>query len=209
MSGGAKSDPYIAGRRTTADWQAFKPSLLAGQGAPWPGAFQDYFKARLESRYLAPIKLLQDHGTFQGEGFSIVAIQCTLIEFLAATLRGMSYRFVSKASPPLGTYEYSKSGKMFNDFLITEQPFAAVFTQAIAEDFYASVRCGLLHEARTKNGWTIWAKGNAIIDPVRKIVFRDNLQTAILDYVSQYGQTLLGDPALQAAFIRKFDDLAS
>ncbi|MBZ9992978.1 hypothetical protein [Mesorhizobium sp. BH1-1-4] len=208
MSRGTNSDPYIAGRRTVADWQAFKPSLLAGQGARWPDAFQDYFKARLESRYLAPIKLLQDHGTFQGEGFSIVAIQCTLIEFLAATLRGMSYRFVSQASPRLGAYEYSKSGKMFNDFLVTEQPFAAVFTQAVAEDFYASVRCGLLHEARTKNGWTIWAKGNAMIDPVRKIVFRDNLQTAILDYVSQYGRTLLGDPALQAAFIRKFDDLA-
>jgi hypothetical protein len=44
-------------------------------------------------------------------------------------------------------------------FLMTRTPFKEDFkTENMARDFYEGVRCGLLHEARTKNGWTIWAK---------------------------------------------------
>lgn len=151
---------------------------------------------------------MQDNGTYQGEGFSIVSIQCALIEFLAATHSGLAYRFL-KAGEVLGPYEYSMSRQLFVDFLQRVPPFSGVFTTpAIATEFYGSVRCGLLHEATTKNGWRIHACGPAAIDAAKKIVFRNQLQTLILSYVEDFGAKLPEDEDLQAAFLRKFDRLA-
>jgi hypothetical protein len=73
-------DIYIAGSLTTEDWNKFKVALTpGGDAAVWEKAFEDYLYGRLSSRYLNPIKILQDNGTFQGEGFSIAAIQCSPI----------------------------------------------------------------------------------------------------------------------------------
>lgn len=200
------SAEYIAGWKTADDWRNLR-GQLQGQDPPWKKTFEDYFVTRLSLRYINPIKILQEHGTFQGEGFSIVAIQCTLIEFLAAARAGKGYRLPRKGEQPLGEFEYSKSADMFVKFLSENEPFSDAFTPELAQDFYSSVRCGLLHEARTKDGWIIWAKGEGIIDAEQKIVHRDNMQLAIETYVAAYGKELQLDVALQAAFIRKFDAL--
>jgi hypothetical protein len=69
-------------------WQAFKGSLtVGGDAALWESAFTDYFHPRLWHRYLKPIKTLQSSGSTAGEGFSIVAIQCSLIEYLESRFR--------------------------------------------------------------------------------------------------------------------------
>src|SRR6266849_2370187 len=104
-------DIYIAGSRAVDDWKTFQKTLIpGGDPALWKDAFTNYFHERLSLRYLQPIRTLQEHGTFQGEGFSIVAIQCTLIEFLASTIEGCTYRYRRAGDPPLGPYEYSNSG---------------------------------------------------------------------------------------------------
>jgi len=79
----------------------------------------------------------------------------------------------------------------------------------LAHDFYVGVRCGVLYEARTKNGWMILAESETgqIIDPNLKIVYRDNFQTALLKFVRWYKTALPSTPALQEAFLRKFDNL--
>jgi len=65
------SDTLIAGWKTCGQWTAFSKTLvLGGDQKQWQEAFDDYFHARLSLRYLDPIKVLQDNGTFQGEGFS-------------------------------------------------------------------------------------------------------------------------------------------
>ncbi len=203
-------DTYIAGSKTTDDWKVFKPKLApGGDPAAWETAFTEYFHGRLSARYIDPVKVLQDNGTFQGEGFSIAAIQCSLIEFLESTVQGMSYRFLRRGDT-LGPYEYSRSGDMFESFLVNRAPFNAEFNATTAHDFYEGVRCGLLHEARTKNGWVIWAKhGGRIIDVTgaSKILYRDDFQTALLDFIAAFKVMLTSDPLIQAAFIRKFDSL--
>jgi hypothetical protein len=209
----APDDVFIAGRRTIKDWKAFRPTLIpGGDPKPWEKAANDYFDARLVSRYLTPIETLQQSGSQRGEGFSIVAVQCSLIEFLESTVQGTSYRYVPrrKGVPPLGQYEYSSSGDIFVSFLVNRPPFKNDYTEDIARDFYESVRCGLLHEARTKNGWTILAKnsGGQTIDANRKIIYRDNFQTALLAFVEWYKGALPSDCALQEAFLRKFDSLS-
>lgn len=203
-------DIHIAGSLTTEDWKKFRTSLTpGGDQAIWEKVFVDYFHGRLSSRYLDPIKILQDNGTFQGEGFSIIAIQCSLIEFLESTVQGKSYRLV-KGATPLGPYEYCRSGDMFESFLLNRTPFNNEFNETTAHDFYEGVRCGLLHEARTKNGWVIWAKhGGRIIEitGAQKVVYRDDFQKALLDFVAWYKTVLAVDPVIQEAFIRKFDSL--
>ena len=214
----------IAGSLSASDWWTLRKSLSPGVDPTlWRRAFDDYYRQRLSLRYLEPIRALQDHGSFRGEGFSIVAIQCTLIEFLASTIEGKNYRQrPKKDEPPLGAHEYSNSGDMFVRFLSEQSPFKQFFDRDAAQDFYENVRCPLLHEARTKNGWSIWAfnfdpdispeqkaKHSPPIDPKRKIIFRDNLQSLFLQFVDEYGAKVISDVSLQAAFIRKFDNLAT
>jgi hypothetical protein len=210
MPGGACVDiggeDYIAGWKTRTDWQALKARLNKGT-AGWDEAYRDYYRERLDRRYLHPIKVMQDHGTFSGEGFAIAALQCTLIEFLEATEQGVNY--VHRNADP-AQYQYSKSGDLFVSFLLNRKPFNVAFTtQAAAEDFYSGVRCGLLHEARTKNGWRIWghALQSQIVDIPNRIIDRDNFQTALIEYIEDYGVRLNTDAVLQAALVRKFDAL--
>ena len=201
---------YIAGSKTVDDWKAFRQKLFPGcDPVLWQEAFVDYFHERLSSRYLEPISVLQDNGTFQGEGFSIVAIQCSLIEFLESTVQGLSYRYRRRNDPPLSPHEYSDSRGLFIHFLVNRMPFASDFDRNTAGDFYEGVRCGLLHEARTKNGWTIWAKSPtaAVANPIEKIIYRDAFQSALLKFIEWHRVSLASHGELQEAFVRKFDSL--
>ena len=96
-------------------------------------------------------------GPFRVRGSRILAIQCTLVEFLESTVQGVTYRYLRRGET-LGPHEYSSSSDLFVNFLCKRDPFARDFSEALAKEFYAGVRCGLLHEARTKNGWKVWAR---------------------------------------------------
>ena len=198
----------IAGWKTSADWQALRLRLSAGDVDAWREAFEDFYETRLSLRYLHPIEVLQQNGTFQGEGFAIVAIQCSLIEFLESTEQGKNYRYV-RGGESLGLNEYKSSQDMFVAFLAGRAPFSGAFNDVTAKDFYIGVRCGLLHEARTKNGWRILGKSptGAVASVDERIVYRDDFQKALCAYVKNYGERLPHDPNLQQAFIRKFDSL--
>jgi hypothetical protein len=203
------TDTYIAGWKTADDWRRFREQLVNQGGRDlWQRAFEDYFLERLHLRYLGPIRMLQGNGTFQGEGFSIVAIQCTLIEFLESTVQGIQYRYLRRGER-LGEFEYSSSRDIFVNFLCCREPFMRQFEESLAQNFYEGIRCGLLHEARTKNGWKIWARDprGRVVDGQQRIVFRDNFQEALSTFVDWYKAALLSDTQLQQAFIRKFDSL--
>jgi len=201
----------IAGWKTAAQWLQCRATLQAGaDAATWIKAFNDFFVTRLDSRYRYPIKVLQDNGTFQGEGFSILTIQCSLIEYFESSIQGKNYRFARRGQQ-LGQWEYSKSQEIYVSFLCTRPPFDSHFDKALAEDFYQNVRCGLLHEACTKGSWLVRARdlsdAEAIVDRKQKIVFRDGFQIALDKFVDWYRKELAIDAEMQHAFIRKFDDL--
>lgn len=206
-------DTRIAGQKTAADWRALKGRLEGCNGsAIWEQAFKDFFKERLDSRYFEPIRALEGMGKDTGEGFAIVTLHCSLIEFLASTLEGKTYRCRRNGDPPLGEFEYSNSREMFVQFLRSRHPFGKMFAEnGAAEDFYASVRCGLLHEARTKGGWRIRVCASVCqaIDADTKVVYRDKMQAAFDQFVNRYEKQLSTDAELQRAFIRKFDSLCN
>ncbi|ATG46330.1 hypothetical protein CEW89_01350 [Celeribacter ethanolicus] len=196
----------IAGNRTVGDWKAQRDQLSQGATVElWEETYVKFLKTRLYTRYLGPIDWLKDQTN--GEGFTIVSIQCALIEFLAALKVGKNYRFPQNGEQ-LSAHEYSKSKELFCDFLSSSEPFKEWFvSEDVAVDFYANVRCGLLHEARTKGGWKIKASGDVAIDYDKKVVYRKQLDDAIREYLCNYKEKLKSDPDLQAAFIRKFNHL--
>lgn len=198
----------IAGSKTCGDWRTFRDKLVPGGDAElWAAAFRDYFQTRITLRYLRPISMLQEYDSMQGEGFSIVAIHCTLVEFLESTMQGINYRYLRKGEK-LGSFEYNQSSLLFVNFLSKRQPFAKEFDEPLAQDFYTNVRCGLLHEARTKTGWLIRAQSSgAIVDPKGRILFRNNFHDALLEFIRWYEGVLVSDRTIQEAFLRKFDSL--
>jgi hypothetical protein len=76
-------------------------------------------------------------------------------------------------------------------------------------EFYINIRCGLIHEAQTKNGWRIRAKNTKgkIIDKDQKLVYRDNFMETINSFIVIYSIELKSNKKFQEAFIRKFDSL--
>ncbi len=208
-----RADTRIAGQKTVADWTDFKTRLSRCKDTTlWTQAFNDYFKARLESRYFKPIRALKLINKNDGEGFAIVTLHCSLIEFLAATLEGKNYRYVKRGDPEHGPFEYSKSKEMFQNFLTSQVPFNQMFKHSNdAESFYTDVRCGLLHEARTKGDWLILAdcEEAKAIDTHAKVIYRNKMQAAFDEFIQDYGERLKTCTELQEAFIRKFDDLCS
>ncbi|WP_298299560.1 hypothetical protein [uncultured Litoreibacter sp.] len=199
----------IFGTKNKQDWEQMKFRLRSSpKKADWAEAMDEFFLKRIETRYLVPIATLKTIGNGEGEGFSIVTLQCALIEFLAAARLGWKYRYGVQSQG--ANNEYSQSKKLFVDFLVGHQPFSSWFpTRAVAEDFYVNVRCALVHEARTKQHWRIGISGSAPVDNVSKKINRDALAKAIDSYLADLKSNLPTDTALQDAFIRKMDDLVS
>jgi hypothetical protein len=204
-------DTYIAGKNTVADWLEVRGRLIDFQDvALWSSVYENYFMTRLQDRYITPIEIIKSNGSYRGEGFAIMTIICSIIEFLETTYQGLTYRFIKRNDPPLSNFEYSKSETVFNHFLTERIPFKQSFTNNLAQDFYKNVRCGLLHEARTKGTWTIWGNNNSnqLVETraTTVIVFRDNFYNALIEYVKDhYKLELLDSQERKEAFLRKFD----
>ena len=194
-------------KKTIDDWKEICPKLCAGATARiWEQVLEDFYWDRLKTRYLDPIEAIKTNGSNKGEGFAIVTIQCSLLEFLKSCYTGMNYRHTG----PLGQYEYRKSGPVIVSFLTEREPFKTQFNEALARDFYEKVRCGLLHEARTKGAWLISSRNSSrIVYPVqpKPTLNRNTFQKAIIQFIGGYRNEVPKKIELQAAFIRKFNDL--
>jgi len=204
----------IAGRYTDQHWAALKKRLLSEPNQSlWEKAFSQYYRVRIDTRYLDPIVSIQRRDTERGEGFAIVALFCSLVEFLESCERGYNFHLIGRSGERLQPYEYNErqASSYFKEFLRTRKPFDRLVPSALVDSFYQDVRCGLLHEARTKGGWyisTAWSGGALISQESGKItLFRNQLIPALETYFSDYQSRLLVNPNTQEAFIRKFDFL--
>lgn len=200
---------YLTSSKTVEDWEKLRDFLEESDDEiVWRKTFIDFFWGRIQSRYLGPIDKLKEHDSYDGYGFTIMTLLCSLIEFLESTRQGTRYRYCKDRD--LRSNEYNKSKQYFITFLTTRRPFSEQFSDYDASEFYSAIRCGLLHEASTKNGWKVWAKsvsGEDIISQKTKTVYRDDFEFAIRTYIKAYGDALIGNRELQAAFIRKYDGL--
>ncbi|MBP8192366.1 MAG: hypothetical protein KAX69_02095 [Chitinophagales bacterium] len=181
-------------------WAKIRPKLKNSYGlnSDWEEVIV-LFKKRIDDFYFKPINSILKPNSMKGEGFAIVTLQCALIETFAAFKLGKIYN--NKGSKNIPKYEYWSSGRFFVDFLHTEHIFQDHFftidsngVKTIdypynAREFYERVRCGLMHEARTKDDWRITANpkktGNNKfigIDGNDKVIHRTILNDKLQDY---------------------------
>ncbi|WP_143534761.1 hypothetical protein [Notoacmeibacter marinus] len=169
----------------------------------WKDACDRLLTTRLDDRYFQPISLIRSGSNYRGEGFAILTIQCSLIEFLAALRLGWNHKV---GAQPGKNFQYGRSQDLYCGFLTQQSPFSGLFTdEDRALNFYKNVRCGLVHEAQTKNGWKIWAgsANDKAVDFEHKVVNRDLFGDLINQYVEIYSKDLIFCRDLQQAFIRK------
>jgi hypothetical protein len=184
------------------------------------------FETRINERYIRIIKELIGLQYFEGEGFPIVTIQCSLIETFAAFRKGLIHnpRYNEGTDP---SYQYFDSRKLFVDFLFDCKYFDNHFYSVNgdgkkeknkpynAEKFYASVRSSLVHETRTKNQWKIRVKkscddgvfiekiGNDFI--LYRTVFQRQIENYFIDYLAELREPT--NDNLRRLFARKLDHL--
>lgn len=187
------------------------------------------FQIRVEDFYFDPIDNVKDPNKLKGEGFTILTIQCALIEMFAAFKSGKIYKYDKKRDDP--NYTYKHADECFISFLYSEEIFENHFYTIqegrvekdkpfSAKEFYDNVRCGLMHEARTKGDWVINAKqsysgADKVFITKRKnnniSVDRTILNVQLKKYFSNYLSDLSSNDhqgeKLRRLFARKLDHL--
>ena len=124
----------------------------------------DFLIERFTERYISPLR----GDTDQKHGFCTMAISCLMIEALESFAQGLPD---SK----------SKSKKVFSSFFRRCYDWGlelGIFCY-IADDFYTGIRCGILHQAETTNGWLIHRKGelfNSEEKSINATKFHDELE---------------------------------
>ena len=89
-------DTFISGFEPVSTWKDQRSdlikSILPGSNChpDWEKAYE-LLKARIDTRFLDPIEWILSKKRDTGEGFSAVALQCILIEFLEALYEGKVY----------------------------------------------------------------------------------------------------------------------
>lgn len=202
-------DVKIAGDKTVQDWVELKAKIIKDFSNIdlWSQAYKDFYYNRLQIRYLGPVgKVLESDGR-EGEGFAMMAVMCSIIEFLESTHQGKNYQY-SKRN--LGIYEYGSSKQIIEDFLNKRPPFNSEFHDSLATDFYKHVRCSLLHEGRTSGRWVLKAnsRSSQILEQkggdieLNRTAFFEGIK----NYVSaHYKQELQNNNDVKNALIRKLD----
>lgn len=188
------------------------------------------FKTRIEDFYFTPIEKVKDPNKLKGEGFTILTIQCALIEMFAAFKNGKIHKFNKNVNDP--AYTYKRADDCFIPFLHSESIFENHFHRFdngdkvvdqpfSATEFYNKVRCGLMHEARTKGEWVINAKKiyqiNEVVYITRdtinstisidRTILNNRLKNYFGEYLNNLAQVTDDGRSLRRLFARKLDHL--
>lgn len=197
----------IAGKLTIKQWKELEQTLNNREDVCWEYAFR-FFEERIETRYLEPIEAILNIGNNKGEGFAVVNLQCSLIETIESFINGWVYKckYDDKKKKKKKKYNwYHRENKMkspyskcylrnidiFQSFFDTREPFKSYKIKG--DDFYNDVRCGLLHETQTKNGWKIKAnnKDNTVSITNDKTIYRESFHRDIKKVIKNYKSAIV------------------
>ena len=176
---------------------------------------------RITDRYLNPLQILIEHDkSYEGAGFSIATIECSLLEFIASLTEGKI--FLKDKPKGAKDYYYDDSAKLYNRFLRNSNIFKPYFSSIVGQpkyrpdDFYKNVRCALIHEAQTKENWEIRIFGkvksndfkNKIIIETdkkgKKVLYRTALYFTLKDFFDTYCHEKLNENNTRARTLRKY-----
>ena len=191
----------IAGRKTIKEWEDLvgkvgedeKLKIDYNSNEKWDEVF-DFFEERIKTRYINPINAILNMKSYNGEGFAVVNLQCSLIETIESFINGWIY-----SHKPRGWFKNGQKSEVINNACIFKSFFAnRIIIKDLkidGGDFYESVRCGLLHETQTKNNWKIKKgikNGNAFeLDGYFKIIYRENFQRDLELLIDRYKEVII------------------
>lgn len=212
-----------------SQWKSIRKKVKNNNdfSADWESAI-DLFQTRLNKKFFNPLEELIKQKKQKGEGFTIVTTQCALIESLASFRTGQIYNHNKNNSSP--KYQYNRSKQMFVAFLQTDEIFENNFWITEngkrkknfpfnANDFYSDVRCGLMHEARTKNEWYINTTKKSIKTEkiflekegnktkIYRSILHNRLKECVEKYCTDLKETDKNGQTLRKLFGRKLDHL--
>jgi len=136
----------------------------------------DFIYKRFNERYILPFK-----NNPRKHGFSMMAVACLMIEALESFWQGLKD---SKR------YENGKKiwgEDFFEDFFKHCDELRDFKGQG--EDFYKHVRCGILHQAETKNGWKIRRDGD-LLEKDTKTINATEFLKQLKKYLKRYRKDL-------------------
>jgi hypothetical protein len=142
----------------------------------------DIFQDRIKGRYMDIIDRIIDDRCLMIDGFSIMALNCLLIETLLQFKNGWDETQNSNC------YEYSR-------FLTEEFPHIFI-NDTLARKFYRDIRCGILHSAQTKNGSQLTINKEYVVEFINNGKGRSisvdvlGISRIIKDYFSSYIEKL-------------------
>lgn len=119
---------------------------------------------RFKNRYIKHVKEIES-------GFLKMAISCLMIETLESFKKGKNDTI-------------GKGQEFFEDFFHTEEDNFPGFKD-IHQDFYKNIRCGILHQAETKNAWRIWLEGS-LLNKTHKIINANEFVLALEKSFEKY-----------------------
>jgi hypothetical protein len=151
----------------------------------------DFIYQRHYHRYIKPFEYISDkkviikatgkqkeeYSLLYKNGFSIMANCCLLIETFEAFYRGWDN---TRNQSENAFLKFFTRDKNFTEFAIDDLP-----TQ-----FYKNIRCGILHQGETTQGWTLTRDGKVIIDKVNKRINATIFLTRLHKSLSDYKQEL-------------------
>lgn len=192
-------DRSISPKYRISDWKR----ASQGGAVDWKLA-TNIFKDRLHGRFLKPVEhISQDYEIWEFSGFTILAIDCLIIETLN--------QFYNGIDETVGEHR-----KAFWDFFKNSKHFRTNFSRKKAYIFYSHFRCGILHQAQTKYHSVVRIDEDRMIAPVNPqciaeglIVDRELFHEALKREIEDYIQKLLsGDEVhnkLRENFVKKMN----
>ncbi len=206
------SQTHISPDFAAEQWPELRKKLIQSLEGAWNNDWEtclNVLSERVKTRFINPIDIIIRNDSKKGEGFTVVSILCILLEFFSALHQGKIYKKADE-NYSLLPFEYTSSGSLFKDFLTTQRPFKEVFTNSLAGNFFSDVRCGLLHEARTKQAWRIKEKHpDKIYESIGQdhILYRTNFFNTLKGWFQDYKIQVRSDNTLKNNLLRKMDDI--
>ncbi len=123
---------------------------------------------RFNNRYMKHLKGIKS-------AFLMMGICCLMIETLESFIKG------KKDTKNIGR-------QMFGSFFLRESTNFPDFS-SISNDFYYNIRCGILHQAETKNAWRLLLNGN-LLDLNQKCINVDSFVASLALSLDAYIEEL-------------------
>jgi hypothetical protein len=145
-------------------------------------AIAQFVYDRFHQRYLLPF---EEVPRVANSGFAQMSVNCLMIETLESFRNGWNDT-MEDATDAQGNKLYGSD--IFNNFFTRYEAMKEF--QGLGVEFYKSIRCGILHQAESKNGWRIVrTKGAPVLDPTNRIIhstkFRRRIKKCLRAYCDE------------------------